>query len=60
MCHRAFGWALKSIYGDFIYPEFYHYKKDAIKFAIYNCSNDPSIDYKSIYKIVKVEVVEVV
>jgi hypothetical protein len=58
--HRAFGWALKSIYGDFIYPKFYRYKKDAIAFAKYNCSNHPKLDYKTIYKIIRVEIIEAV
>ena len=58
--NRVFGWALKSAHGDFIYPQFYEYKRDAIKFAKYNCSNHLEIDYKTIYKVIRVEIIEVV
>ena len=56
---RAFGWGIESVGGDFILQLFYKYKKDAIAFAKYNCSNHPNLDYKTVYKIVKVEIVKV-
>ena len=59
MSHRVFGWGIKSIHGYFLYPMFYKYKKEAMVFAKFNCSNHPEIDYKTVYKIVKVEVIEV-
>lgn len=60
MSQRTFGWGIKSIHGNFpIYREFYQHKKDAIAFAKYNCSNHPELDYKTVYKIIRVEIVEV-
>lgn len=59
MSNRFLGWGVQSIHGNYPIQEFFRYKKDAVAFAKYNVSNHPEIDYKTVYRILRVEVVAV-